>query len=356
MNMSTFEHGMVGLIPLVLIASVFIWAKDDRKKYRKLLLAAVLSTFVLIVLGAFVRLSDAGLGCPDWPGCYGNLTPHHSAAEIAAAEAINPQGPVSLAKAWKEMIHRYLAMAVGSLIAAIMLLTWYRRREWLLLPLLPTITAALVIFQAALGAWTVTLLLRPAIVTSHLLGGITILALLVWQLFRQTEGVKWAAGIIASTAVRRLAIFSLAVLFMQITLGGWVSTNYAALACSDLPTCNEVWFPGMDFANAFHIIRPLGLGPDGNLLTNEALTAIHWTHRFGAMVTAVLLGVFAWRLASAEAGRSAARVLLVLLAIQILLGLSNVWFGLPLAVAVAHNGVAAILFSWMMVVNLRLAK
>ncbi len=354
--MGAIEHGIVGLLLVSSIAGIFFWARADRIRYRKLVATTALATLVLIVLGAFVRLSDAGLGCPDWPGCYGNLSPHHSLAEIKAVEASNPHGPVSMAKAWKEMVHRYLAMVVGSLIASIMLVAWYRRRAWAHSPLLPTLTAALVIFQAALGAWTVTLLLRPAVVTLHLIGGITILALLVWQLFHQSQGGKWTAGIIASSGMRVFALLALATLFMQIMLGGWVSTNYAALACSDLPTCHGVWLPSMDFANAFHVVRPLGLGPDGKLLTLDALTAIHWAHRLGAVLTTVIVGTFAWRLLGFESGRHAARVLFALLAIQLVLGLSNVLLGLPLAVAVSHNGVAAIMFSWLLVVNLRLAK
>lgn len=354
--MSAIEHGVIGLITLAVIVGVFLWVGRENVRYRKLIAFTTMTTLVLIVLGAYVRLSDAGLGCPDWPGCYGNLTPAQSVSEIRAAETVQPGGPVSMEKAWKEMIHRYLAMVVGALIAAMMFAAWRNARLWRQSIILPTVIAVLVIFQAALGAWTVTLLLKPAIVTSHLLGGIAILALLSWLLARQPGVGKWADAIMSPAPVRLFAMVALVVVFAQIVLGGWVSTNYAALACQDLPTCHGAMMPEMDFANAFHIIRPLGMGPNGELLRLEALTAIHWTHRVGAMVTLLVVGAFAWRLMKIEAGRKAASMLLALLGVQILLGLSNVWFSLPLPVAVGHNGVAAILFAWMVIINLRLSK
>jgi cytochrome c oxidase assembly protein subunit 15 len=356
MNMSGFERGVVGFVTLAVIVAVVAWIRHEDRRYYKVIGVTVVLTFVLIVLGAFVRLSDAGLGCPDWPGCYGNLTPAHSVEEIRAAEAVQPGGPVSLAKAWKEMVHRYLAMIVGSLIAAIMFSAWRNRDRWKQSPLLSIIIAGAVIFQAALGAWTVTMLLKPAIVTSHLLGGVSILALLVWLLHRQEHYAKWAGGIIAPAVIRRCGWLVLMVLFGQIVLGGWVSTNYAALACMDFPTCHAAWVPAMDFANAFHIIRPLGVGPGGELLTIEALRAIHWTHRVGALVTVVVVGGFAVALLKIKSGRSAAKILLALLGVQLLLGISNVWFSLPLPVAVAHNGVAALLFAWLLLIDLRLAR
>lgn len=357
--MSAVEHGAIGVVALAIIIGLWWWINRDAYKYRKLIAFTTAATFVLIVLGAFVRLSDAGLGCPDWPGCYGNLTPHFSVEQIQAAEAVQPGGPVSMAKAWKEMIHRYWAMIVGALIAAIMLAAWRNRREWRQSPWLPTALAAAVMFQAALGAWTVTLLLKPAIVTSHLLGGISILALLSALWFRQPrpqDAGTWAGGIIVERDLRIWGWLSLVILLGQIMLGGWVSTNYAALACIDLPLCHGELMPKMDFANAFHVIRPLGFGPDGVLLTVDALTAIHWTHRIGAMIALLVVGGFAWRLMQIENGKKAALMLAAMLAAQILLGISNVWFSLPLAVAVGHNGIAAMLFVWLLVVNLRMAK
>ena len=356
MKMNALEHGVVGLILLLIIGGAFLWVWKDAHKYRTLIGITAVATFMLIVLGAYVRLSDAGLGCPDWPGCYGNLTPQHSTEEILAAEAVQPGGPVSMAKAWKEMVHRYLAMVVGALIAAIMLTAWRNRRLWGQTIVLPTVTAVAVVFQAALGAWTVTLLLKPAIVTSHLLGGITILSLLVWNLSRQPGAGKWADRIMGSIGVRSFALFALIVLCAQITLGGWVSTNYAALACGDLPTCHGALIPNMDFASAFHVIRPLGVGPDGSLLTMDALTAIHWIHRVGALIATLVVGSFVWRLWAVDNARKAVGMLLIMLVAQLVLGLSNVWFSLPLLVSVAHNGVAAMLFVWLLVINLRLAK
>ena len=360
MKMSTFEHGLIGVITIAIVLAAFVWVKRDAVRFRKLVATTMTMTFILLILGAFVRLSDAGLGCPDWPGCYGNLTPHLSADEIRAAEVIQPGGPVSMAKAWKEMSHRYLAMLVGALIAAIVLAAWRNRRAWNQSPALASVIGSAVIFQAALGAWTVTMLLKPVIVTSHLLGGITILSLLAWlhwrQAARQAEPPMWAKGIIAPKAIRSFALLALAVLAAQIAIGGWVSTNYAALACADLPQCSGQWLPVMDFANAFHIVRPLGMGPNGELLTIEALRAIHWTHRVGAVIVILVVGGFAWTLQNISSGRKAAKMLLVLLAGQVLLGLSNVWFSLPLIVSVAHNGVAALLFTLLSLINLRLRQ
>ncbi|MEO8383959.1 MAG: COX15/CtaA family protein [Betaproteobacteria bacterium] len=356
--MSAIEHGVIGLIVLAIMLAAFLWVGRDSVRFRKLVAITMMMTFFLVILGAFVRLSDAGLGCPDWPGCYGNLTPHHSADTIQAAETIQPGGPVSMAKAWKEMLHRYLAMVVGALIAAIMFAAWRNRSAWSQSPALATILSLAVIFQAALGAWTVTMLLKPAIVTSHLLGGIAIFSLLVWlywrQLVRNAPAPTWATGIITGVGLRIYGLVALAALIIQIVLGGWVSTNYAALACADIPFCNGEIVPAMDFANAFHVIRPLGVGPDGELLKLEALRAIHWMHRLGAIVVVLIAGGFALTLLKIENGRKAAKMLLALVALQVSLGVSNVWFGLPIVVAVAHNGVAALLFAQLMLVNLRL--
>ena len=356
--MNALERGLIGAITIAIVIAGVTWVKRDNARFHKLVSVTMVLTFVLIMLGAFVRLSDAGLGCPDWPGCYGNLTPHHSADVIRAAEAVQPGGPVSMAKAWKEMLHRYLAMVVGALIAAIMFSAWRNRRAWNQSPILAILLGGAVIFQAALGAWTVTMLLKPAIVTSHLLGGITILSLLAWlhwrQVARQSSRPAWAKGIMSSSGLRMFALLALVVLFGQIALGGWVSTNYAALACADLPLCDGKLLPAMDFANAFHIVRPLGIGPDGELLKLEALRAIHWTHRIGAVIVVLIVGSFALMLLKIETGRRAAKMLLLMLTVQVLLGISNVWFSLPLGVSVAHNGVAALLFAFLLLINLRL--
>lgn len=356
MRMSAIEHGVVGLITLAIIVGAWMWIGRDQMRFRRLIAVTAVTTFVLIILGAYVRLSDAGLGCPDWPGCYGNLTPHHSTEEIRAAETALPGGPVTMAKAWKEMAHRYLAMIVGALIAAIMFAAWRNRSRFAQSPALATVIGAAVIFQAALGAWTVTMLLKPAIVTSHLLGGVAILSLLILLLATQSGVGKLGERIIAPAGLKVFAVVAAIVLFMQIVLGGWTSTNYAALACVDLPTCNGKWVPEMDFANAFHIIRPLGVGPDGELLTIDALRAIHWMHRLGAIVVVLVVGSFAWRLVKTESGQRVGRMLGVMLALQILLGLSNVWFSLPIWVSVAHNGLAALLMALMVVTIYRMNR
>ncbi len=358
MKMSLVEHTVIGMIVLAIMLAAFLWVGRDKLRYRRLVAITIAMTFFLVILGAFVRLSDAGLGCPDWPGCYGNFTPHHSADDIRAAEANQPGGPVTMAKAWKEMAHRYLAMVVGALIAAISFAAWRNRRAWDQSPALASIIALAVVFQAALGAWTVTMLLKPAIVTSHLLGGVAILSLLVWLYWRQfarsVSAPSWAKGIISNGVLRIHGLVALVAILLQIMLGGWVSTNYAALACTDFPLCNGEIVPAMEFTNAFHIIRPLGMGPDGELLKLEALRAIQWTHRLGAVIVVLIVGSFALSLLKLKSGRNAAKMLMGLVALQISLGVSNVWLSLPIVIAVAHNGMAAILFAQLMLINLRL--
>lgn len=318
------------------------------KTYRTLLLATIAMTFALIVLGAYVRLSDAGLGCPDWPGCYGHVTVIHASEHITAAQEANPEGPVTFAKAWKEMIHRYLAGIVGLFILAIAALAWRHRREAGASPVLATVLVGVLFLQAMFGKWTVTMLLKPAIVTGHLIGGLTVLTLLVW-LYARTRGPAMPT---VSPATRALAVVAFVVLAMQISLGGWVSTNYAALACTDLPTCHGEWVPQMDIRNGFHIVRELGQSADGETLTMDALTAIHWMHRVGAIVAALVIGALGFALRAAG-HRPLGTALLGVLALQIMLGLANVWFSLPLPLAAAHNGGAAALVILMVLINYR---
>ena len=312
---------------------------------RALTLAAVLLAFVVVVAGAYVRLSDAGLGCPDWPGCYGRLTPAQAAQDIERTVRAQggEHGPVSLAKAWKEMGHRYLAGALGLMILAIAVLAWRQREaRWL-----AAATLALVAFQGTLGMWTVTLLLKPAIVTAHLLGGMATLALLVCLVLAQ--GRHQPAP--QARSLRLPAALGLAAVAVQVALGGWVSANYAALACPDLPLCLGKALPPMDFANAFHVLRELGMTPGGELLSREALTAIHWTHRMFALVaTAAALWAAgcAWRL---HALRPLAVLIAAALAVQIALGVANVLAGLPLWLAAAHNAGAALLLAALVVLN-----
>ncbi|GAA5178511.1 COX15/CtaA family protein [Niveibacterium umoris] len=299
---------------------------------RRLATFAFILACVVIVLGAYVRLSDAGLGCPDWPGCYGQLSPHHAADAIAAAAAQAPQGPVSMPKAWKEMVHRYLAATLGLLILAIATLAWRNRRHGEI-PWLPLALVGTVIFQGLLGKWTVTLLLKPAIVTGHLIGGLATASLLAWLLMRETR-VRQIALPGGAVALARVALIAVA---MQILLGGWTSTNYAALACGELPTCQGVWWPQTDFANAFHVVRELGMTASGELLSLAALTAIHLTHRLGAIIVTLVLVALIAVLSRRPTTRRYGVSLGIVLALQIGLGLANVLFSLPLPVAVAHN-------------------
>ena len=319
--------------------------------FRKLIWFAVIYTFVVVVVGAYVRLADAGLGCPDWPGCYGELTPHHAQDDIARAvvEQGGTHGPVSLGKAWKEMFHRYIAGGLGLLILAITVTAWVRRRELQQSPLLATGLLTLVLLQAALGMWTVTLLLKPVIVTLHLLGGLATLALLVWLALRQQPSPVIAPA--TASRLRPWAVLALLVVIAQIALGGWVSTNYAALACVDFPTCHNEWLPQMDFRHGFQLVRELGMTAAGAHLNYDAITAIHWTHRVGALVTLLYVGGFAlWLTRSPGLARYGVALLCVLLA-QVALGIANVLGGLPLQVAAAHNAGAAILLVTLMVIN-----
>lgn len=296
---------------------------------RVLTAAAVVLTFIVVVVGAYVRLSDAGLGCPDWPLCYGRAVP----GEIADGDA--------LAKAWKEMGHRYLAGVLGMLILAVAVWSWMaRKNSWL-----ATTVAVLVLFQATLGMWTVTLLLKPAIVAAHLAGGMAILALLVW-LFLEQGSYPRAPEM---RALRLPAAGALAILSVQIAGGGWVSANYAALACPDLPLCLGQVLPPMDFANAYHFTRELGRTDTGELLPQQALTAIHWSHRMWALLVLAAVGTAVlktWRLS-----RPFAATIAALLVAQLSLGVANVAFSLPLALAAAHNAGAAALLAALVVLN-----
>jgi cytochrome c oxidase assembly protein subunit 15 len=320
--------------------------------YKRMILAAVLLTFVVVVIGAYVRLQDAGLGCPDWPGCYGQLVGvPQGAEEIERAERGFPQRPVEVHKAWKEMFHRYLAGALGVLLFAIMVAAWRSRRMLPHSPVLPTAIVALVGVQATLGMWTVTLLLRPVIVTLHLLGGMATLALLAWLALR-----VWAWPRLPASArrLRPWAAAGLAVVICQIALGGWVSTNYAALVCRDFPTCHGAWLPAMDFEHGFHLVRELGMTAAGAPLSLEAQTAIHWTHRAGALATFLYVGALAVALLRTAGCMHVGVAVAALLMLQLALGIANVVLTLPLPVAVAHNGVAAALLVAMVVLNFAL--
>jgi len=314
---------------------------------RILALAALYLALLVVPLGAYVRLSDAGLGCPDWPGCYGKLVgvPEHPVEQAAAVQAF-PDRPVEPAKAWKEMIHRYAAGTLGLLVFALAGLAWRRQ---------PAVSAGLVgiiVFQALLGMWTVTLLLKPVIVSGHLLGGMTVIALLTLLAMPDRQPSARRAGPAGALLLARLA---LVVVVIQIALGGWLTSNYAALACRDFPTCQGDWVPDMNFGQAFTLVRELGHTGDGGLLSMSALTAIHWAHRLGALLVLLTVGALALRLA-APCWRNWAFALAATLALQLGLGIVNVLTSLPLALAVAHNFGAALLLLHVVAVNKRLGE
>ncbi len=325
-----------------------------RRGFRRMVGAAVVLVLALIMLGAWVRLTDAGLGCPDWPGCYGKLTPEQARAQIAQTvqQQGGEHGPVSMGKAWREMVHRYVAIGLGLLIVAIAAVAWWRRVELRQSPLLAVSLVGVVVLQGLFGKWTVTLLLEPAIVTGHLLGGMLTFALLLWLWLRQQPPSRYLDAEPVA-ALRVPALFALAMVAVQIFLGGWTSTNYAALACTDFPTCQGQWWPPADFRDGFHFVREPGMTGDGQLLATQALTAIHLVHRLGAVV---VLAVVAWlgiRAIRSEGERRLGVAILAMLSIQWALGLANVWLSLPIAVAVAHNGGAALLLGLLVMLNFR---
>lgn len=325
----------------------WVWLRNRRgapaQRLAALTLLTLFLTFDLVLFGAFTRLTDSGLGCPDWPGCYGNASPTGALEQIRAEEARMPTGPVTHGKAWIEMIHRYLATGVGVLITTLALATWLQRKRGLpVSPLWPALTLVWVCLQGAFGALTVTMKLFPAIVTLHLLGGMVLLALLCMQAVAYRQAQRGAGAHIVSPAARTWIVAAFALLWLQIALGGWVSTNYAVLACSEFPTCQGQWWPAMDFRQGFELWRELGKTGGGEHITFAALTAIHYVHRLVAYVLFVVLGVLAWRLWNGPLHRTA-RVIAALAFWQFASGLSNVVLGWPLVAAVAHTGGAAAL-------------
>jgi cytochrome c oxidase assembly protein subunit 15 len=342
---------LAACVPLILIRSA-----TGSNKLHKLAWAIAFVTFDLIVFGAFTRLTDSGLGCPDWPGCYGQANPFLAHAHIAAAEALLPTGPVTRLKAWIEMIHRFLAMGIGFLIITLLVACWRRwgrTRVRAYAPGLPAVLLLWVCVQGAFGAWTVTMKLQPIIVTLHLLFGMTLLALAVWMGGRvDTVGQpaahalgfeQVAAQMGALRRLRPLAWLSALVLLVQLFLGGWVSTNYATLACSDFPLCNGQVMPAMDFERGFTLWRALGRDAAGNYLPFQALIAIHWVHRNFAAIVVLVLGWTAWRAWRLPALHKTARNMVLVLVIQALTGIATVFLSFPLVVAVLHNAGAALL-------------
>ncbi len=373
---------LLALLPLAIVLS-----SKDTNKFRKLLWITLFLTFDLIMFGAFTRLTDSGLGCPDWPGCYGQANPVQAYADIKAAEAIMPTGPVTVAKAWIEMIHRYLASAVGVLIIAIMVVSW---RKWLkssrnlfqfhfegetrrrrasdedsalstarsergsqrsvtderelelsnYAPALPTALFLLVCLTGAFGAWTVTMKLQPIIVTIHLLLALLLLSMLAILAARHSQFEAIAAG---ARNIFKPAIAALGLLVIQIVLGGWVSTNYAVLACTDFPLCHGMLIPPMDFAHGFTLWRELGKTSSGDLLSVEALTAIHWVHRNFAFIVIAYIAWLALKAMKIEGLRKTGKWILMAIGVQFASGVSTIFLSWPIAIAVIHNGGAAML-------------
>lgn len=356
----------------LLPAAVVVWRARRQGVHgwpawqRVLTVATLFLTLDLVAFGAFTRLTDSGMGCPDWPGCYGEMSPFHARDDIHVAHTSAPTGPVSPTKAWIEMIHRYLATAVGALITGLMVLAWRQRDvPGALSPWWATWTFVWVCVQGAFGAFTVTMKLQPLIVTGHLLGALLGVALLTTQArvldpapLGGADGSDERRALWARSGLRRAGFVVLALLTLQIASGAWVSTNYAVLACAEFPTCQGQWWPPMDFDGAFHLWRPLGGDGQGGVITMASLTAIHMAHRLLAGGVALALVLFAWRLSSWRpsvdgAGctqpvwRREARVLALLLLAQVVTGLSNVVLGWPLAAALAHSFGAALLVWWL---------
>lgn len=331
--------------------------------FAKIALVATVLALCVVVLGAYVRLSDAGLGCPDWPGCYGKITVPEEELHIEAANQAYPDRPVEAHKAWKEMIHRYFAGVLGLLVLSLAVIAFRNRKQANQQVFLPLALLGIILFQALLGMWTVTLLLKPLVVMAHLLGGLTTLSLLWWLTLKENQLRQTTAyhhTNVTDPALQKWAVIGLVVLVLQIALGGWTSSNYAALICTDFPACRAgQWWPEMDFKDAFILWRGLGVNYEFGVLDHPARTAIHMSHRFGALITFLLLLWVGIRTMVATAHsrlRWIAWILLAVLFIQVLLGILNVLLSLPLFIAVAHNGVAALLLLVLVTLNFYLHK
>lgn len=311
----------------------------------------------VIVLGSWTRLADAGLGCPDWPGCYGSLMVPQTVQEIATAEALYPDAPVESHKGWLEMIHRYLASTLGLVILVLTAASWSQRKR-LSYPFgLTQGLLAMVMLQGAFGAWTVTWKLWPQVVTAHLFGGFitaSLLMVLLIKLRRMGLQVKTLSlSNISHSGLRLWAVLALILVVGQIFLGGWMSSNYAALACSSLPDCNGSWWPPMDFSQGFDVSQALGPNYLGGLMNSEARQAIHVLHRYGAIILGVFLVLMSYKFMAQDDHRLRMFGLgfLVLFFVQFCLGLANIYYFLPLPVAVAHNFGGACLFGLTLCLN-----
>jgi heme a synthase len=326
----------------------WVWLRNadaaPARRLQALTLLTLFLTFDLVLFGAFTRLTDSGLGCPDWPGCYGTASPVGAHTQISQAQAQLPSGPVTHGKAWIEMVHRYLATGVGVLITTLAAATWLQRRRGLpVSPWWPTATLVWVCLQGAFGALTVTMKLFPAIVTMHLIGGLVLLALLCRQAVAYEHAQRGAGPAPLDPATRAALIAAFVLLWIQVALGGWVSTNYAVLACSEFPACQGSWWPAMDFSQGFELWRPLGKTAGGENITFAALTAIHYAHRLMAYALLAVLAALAWRLHRTEALRVQSLWVGGLALWQLASGLSNVVLGWPIVAAIGHTGGAAAL-------------
>lgn len=343
---------LVALIPLY-----WVWRRTKNasvvERIQLLTWVTLFLTFDLVMFGAFTRLTDSGLGCPDWPGCYGSVTPIGASVSIQEAQIQMPTGPVTFTKAWIEMVHRYFAMTVGGLILILAALSWFyrNRMDRKLSVFWPLLTLIWVCVQGAFGALTVTLKLLPLIVTLHLIGGITLLGLLTYQACALKKESSFESELKLNSTQYLMLILGTVILVIQIALGGWVSTNYAVLACNTFPLCQGTWWPTMNFQEGFSIWRELGMTSDGGLLSFEALTAIHYVHRLFSYVIFLYLGFLAYSFRRIRQGQKALQILIGLLILQLITGLSNVLLDWPLLTAVLHTGGAAALFCtliWML--------
>lgn len=310
------------------------------KILEKLSLFAVITACSLIVLGAYVRLSDAGLGCPDWPGCFGTLTVPQSELAIHEAQKLFFVDSIEVGKAWKEMIHRYVAGFLGILIFVLGYFSYKNSAFLKVKKIIPSGLILLVIFQALLGMWTVTLLLKPIIVSLHLMGGMAIMSLLTFFAYRHSA--NFSKVNINSLDFKLIRIL-LILLFVQVFLGGWTSTNYAGLACTDFPTCHGEIIPKLDFFNAFNFLRDLGQSSDGSSLKIEAYETIQWTHRIGAYIVALYVLLIIKVIFKYEKLKFVACLLGGVLILQIIIGVSNLLLHLPIFLATMHTFGAVLL-------------
>lgn len=328
----------------------------NKSVFFKLAFAATCLAFVVILLGAYTRLADAGLGCPDWPGCYGHVGVPKNVDDVAAANQAYPERPVEAAKAWKEMVHRYFASTLGLLIFALGIIAIKKRNVPGQALKLPLFLMALVVFQGLLGMWTVTIKLHPTIVMSHLMGGMTTLSILWWLSLRSGQLFKFGhVDSIYLNSLKKPALIGLIIVVLQVMLGGWTSSNYAALHCTEFPACiGGEYLPAMNFSEGFTLSHEMGKNYEFGVMSNEARVAIHTTHRIGAVITALFviwLGLKILLTPAYSPLRNMGIALLAIVVLQFILGVSNVLLSLPLLVAVAHNGGGALLILTLVTLN-----